>query len=461
MPQTFKLPKLPPDWEWVDEGDPDPLPTAAEAQKSVDQGIGSMLREISGPRQPEPPVPSFLSGVLGPVAKKAAKIAVPYDDPVGLGMLVASSILMPGSPIAGRVIGKIGGKALPIAEDVMSTGLRRVAGMGMIGGLMGGLSGAMQGLTTQLGGEAARKLTQFARMNAQAKDLAMSDPETLGKVVSPIIPTLGSMRSPKDFHLAFKKGAAQTAVSEAYATGFQDVSKAMQGKQIPSEVLTSIRTAGPTGTLPAGANRLMAGLQAPIGYSFDDMVNTIQRLRTVGWTGDEVARGLAAKDHRQAADALSKELMDGLPPDLAERWANVDGMYARGKRIIGLLDDTKLLDKAGNLNIPRLQQKIKSEGYSVRDSYQLAADAANIEKAIFRGAPTLAEDIPGRPGKWFGHAGMGRHGGFLSFFPKPPSMSSYAGQQPYGLSPFGGSIVGQMLRRGVSERANTLAAPEE
>lgn len=463
MPNNFKLPKLPADWEWVDEANPDPRPSVADAQKDATRGIGSVLRQIAGPPKPLPPPPSFLQDVVAPTAKTAFKMAVPYDDPVGMGGLVASLLLTGPTAPGVRALGKIAPKAAEALGGFGSSGLRRVLGMGAVGGAIGGPGGAMQLLTAQLGGEGARKLTQFARMNAQARDLAASDPVTLGKVVSPIIPGLGSMRSPKDFHVAFKKSAAQTAASQAYAAAFSDVSQDVGQKTIFSNVMRELRGSearAQSSFLPPGVRGMQA--QRAVGggkgtpASFDDVMETIKRLRTVGYTGDEVSRGLGAKIARDRASELEGELFGQITPAQAGKVQTLNSDYMRAQRIIGFLDDPKLLDKEGNLNIPRLQQKLKSAGYNVRESYQAASDAAELERALFRGATDLGEDIPGKPGKWFGHAGAYRHGGFFALFPKLPTVGKYAGQEPYGLSPTSASLIGQMLQRGINDKPNTL-----
>jgi hypothetical protein len=439
------LPKLPGDWEWINEDVPppdEPTQTHAQAQKQV----GSILRTVAGPPKPEE-TPTFLKDFLAPTAKTAVETFVP-TDPVGIGLLLASTVLTGGSAPAVRIMGRVAGEMAPVAESLGSSALRRIAGMAGAGaasaGLSGGspIAGAFQGLLTQIGGEGITKLTQWTRMNAQARQLAQEDPETLGKIVTGIIPSIGSMRSARDFHAAFKKGAAQSAISDAYQTGIGELSQALQGKPIPSTALTSIRTAAKTAQMGA-TNPLLGGIQQPASHSFDDMVETIRRLRYQGWNEDEIARGMSARDAREAADLVEKDLLQGLPPPLAEKYQEVNSSYSRGKRLIDFFDDKNLLKENGDLNIPKLQQKIKSEGYSVRDSYQMAADAADLEQELFRGATDLGEDIPSKPGQLLPRVHLG---GGATFLPHLPKLGKFAGRKPAGMTPFQGSAGAQLIR---------------
>lgn len=462
MPRP-KLPTLPSGWEYVNEDAPPTEPEALTAPQANKQ-VGSVLREIAGPLKPPDPPPSLLSGFLEPTAKKFAKTLIP-TTPMDIGMTLAGMILTGGSAPAAKVMGKVGSSMVPLVEEAGASGLRRILGMTAAGAALGkatgtgAVGGAAQGLLMQVGGEGLRKLTQFAGANTQARQLAAEDPERLGQVVSGIIPKLGSIRTPRDFHAAFKKGAAQQAVSDAYREGIDQISGALGQTPIVSKIITSIRTARPAGQLPVAQNKLLAGLQARAGYSFDDAVETLQRLRTIGWTEEEAARGLAAKDARDVAKELEGEIVSQLPPQLAEKFQAVNGNYARGRRLIGFLDDPKLLKENGDLNIPALQKRIKSEGYSVGQSMQVAADAAELEKSLFRGAGSLAEDVAGEPGS----LGARLHLGFLpTFYPHMPKLPSYAGREAAGLNPFQGSMISQMLKRGVNERKPiSLVDPDE
>jgi hypothetical protein len=474
MPNGIKWPTLPSGWRYGDEADLAGLPESSPSSPDVIQkNVGSMFREVMGPRKPIEG-PSIVDELLKPIGKQVADTFVP-QDPLGIGLFLASTLL-PGGPLVKPIMGKVGSKIVPIAKNIGTSGFRRVLGMGGIGaavsGLMGQdpLEGAREGLTTQLGGEGITKLTQFASANTQAKALAQSDPETLGKVVSQIIPGLGKLRSPKDFHLAFKKSAAQTAISDSFRTGLSEVSAAIGQTPIPSVMMKELRgnpalVASPISMSPGV--RGMPAAQAlgyggkPAMYSFDDVAETIQRLRTVGWNADEAARGLKGKDHRQFAEDLETELMQSLPPDVAAKYKAVNEMYARGKRLISFLNDPKLLKPDGMLNIPKLQERIKSKGYSVGQSYQMAADAADLENALFRGSGSLAEDTPGAPGNL---GIMGRLLGLRhssGILPKLKELPIFTGVDPAGLSPFGGSQVMQLLKRSVGQRPNTLRAEEE
>lgn len=460
-----RLPKLPSDWEYVNEDAPPPDPETLSQGQSQKQ-IGSVLRQIEGPPLPPPPLPSFMQSVVKPVAKAALP-----TDPVSIGLFIASS-LMTGSPIAGRVMGKIGGEALPVAEDLMSTGLRRIGGMTAIGGAIGGLPGAIQGALTQIPAEALKKVTQWTRMNAQARDLAREDPIKLGQIVSTIIPNIGDIKSANDFHKAFKLAGAQNAISEAYRKETGEISDKLGNALLPSQAMTDLR--GPArkftpgqGWAGQGAYTVLGGSGQPSKYSFNDLSDTIRRLRSVGWTDEERARGLAATDAREVSVKMADELVQELrktDPALAEKWSNANSMYARGLKIMNFFDDPKMLKPNGDLNVPALQRKLKASGYPTRDSYEVIADALALQDSLFRGDPRLIEDIPGEPGRLLSHFRL--HFGILpTFYPKPPKVGEYAGKAPYGLSDFSASQLTQLLGRGIkatSDRpANTLAAPEE
>lgn len=461
------LPKLPSDWEYVNEDAP-PSDAEALSQGQAQKQIGSVLRQIEGPRLPPSPMPSFLQTVVKPVAKAA----IP-TDPVSIGLFIASS-LMTGSPIAGRVMGKIGGKALPVAEDLMSTGLRRIGGMVGIGGLLGGIPGAVQGALTQIPAEALKKVTQWTRMNAQARDLAREDPIKLGQIVSTIIPNIGEIKSANDFHKAFKLAGAQNAISEAYRKETGEISEKLGNTLLPSRAMTDLR--GPVRKFTPGqgwGGRKAfdvfggAGTDQPTKYAFDDLTETVRRLRSVGWTDEERARGLAATDAREVSVKMADELVQELrktDPALADKWQSANSMYARGLKIMNFFDDPKMLKANGDLNVPALQRKLKSSGYPTRDSYEVIADALALQDTIFRGDPRLIEDIPGEPGRLLSHFRL--HFGILpTFYPKPPKVGEYAGKAPYGLTDFSSSQLMQLLGRGIkaeaTRSANTLAAPSE
>lgn len=467
MADNFKLPSLPSGWSYGYADDPSAAPSADptdEAQK----GVGSVLREIAGPQKPIEQ-PTFLNDFLKPTAEKIADVAIPHD-PVGIGLLLASTVLTGGSAPAVRIMGKIGGELLPVAESMGSSAIKRMVGMGAAGAAAAGLSGesplsgAFQGLMTQIGGEGITKLTQWTRMNAQARQLAAEDPERLGEIVSNIIPSIGSMRSPKDFHAAFKKGAAQSAISKAYTDGMSDVSQKMSGQLIPSQVMMDLR-GNPARSVQSGvlsgagqgmpASQFLGGGGQPGKYTVDDMAETIRRLRYQGWNGDEVARGLNARDARMASDELQKELVSQLPPDVAEQFLKTNESYSRGRRVIDFFDDKNLFKQDGALNVPALQKKIKADGYSVRDSYQMAADAADLEAGLFRGATDLGEDIPGKPGQLLPRIHLG---GSATLLPHLPQVGKFAGREPAGATPFQGSLGGQLIRNYLNPPVH--AAPE-
>jgi hypothetical protein len=459
MPTGFKPPKLPAGWEYIDSTNPDPAPPPAEAASTLQSGVGSVLREIAGPRQPPDNPPTFLSGFLEPTAREVARTVIPQTL-ADVGIFAASLLL--GGPVgpAARLASRVSPELAGVVGGLGRTGVRRVLGTGLGGALGAAASGgdptsaAVQGIATQLGGESISKLTQWARSNAQVMQLARTDPERLGQLLQPILPRLGAMRSPRDFHAAFKRGAAQSAISEAYRTGLSDISTQLGNQPITSGVMTQIRSARPT----PGQNPMLSGWAAPGRYSFDDIAETIRRLRSSGWNGDEAARGLGARDARQAADSLEADLLSGLPPPLADAYTTVNGAYARGARVISFMDDPKLFTPSGDLNIPRLQQKFKSEGYSTGDSYQLAADAVALEQSLFRGAPGLIEDVAGTPGRLLPHV----YTGGASLFPKLPSLPTFAGTAPPGTGPTGGSLIAQMLGRGVGGgQPNSLRAPDQ
>lgn len=460
-----QLPKLPSDWEWVNEDEPPPTPDPLSRTQSQRQ-IGSVLRQIEGPPLPSPPLPSFMETVVKPVAKAA----IP-TDPVSIGLFVASS-LMTGSPIAGRVMGKVGSEMVPIAEDIMSTGLRRIGTMAGVGGLLGGPSGAFQGLVTQGLAEPLKKITQWSRMNKQASDLAKEDPIKLGQIVSQIIPNIGEIKTANDFHRAFKLAGAQTAISEAYRKETEGVAEKLGDTLLPSQAMTDLRGPAKSVTLMRDfggvpASSVLAGPGRAGKYSFEDIANTVRRLRSVGWTEEERARGLAATDAREMSVKMADELAQELrktDPALAEKWQNANSMYARGLKIMNFFDDPKMLKPNGDLNVPALQRKLKGMGYPTRDSYEVIADALALQDTLFRGDPRMIEDIPGEPGRLLSHFRL--HFGILpTFYPKPPKVGEYAGRQAYGLTDFSSSQLMQLLRRGMSAEAkspaNTLKAEEE
>lgn len=470
MPDKYGWPTLPPGSRWLDEEEAagKTPPEAAVTPADIQRNVGSTLRQIMGPPKQEKPAPGLMGGFVGPTLKKTADV-LGLTDPTQLGITLASMVLTGPTAPGVKALSAVAPEAAGMLGKLGATGIRRVVGMGLAGAGSAALSGqdptagGWQGALTQLiGGEGARKLSQFLMASPQATRLAVEDPKMLGQVVSPIIPSLGSMRSPKDFFVAFKKGAAQVATSQAYAAGRQAIKDEVGDKVIRSSTMQAMRgdpalvTSG--GLLPPGVAGMQAGPALQGGaFSFDDVMETIKRLRTSGYTEGEARTGLGALTARDRASALEKELLSQLTPDQAAKVTEVNSMYMRGQRLIDLLDDKKLLKQNGELNIPALQKKYKAMGYNVGQSYQLAADAANLENALFRGASNLPEDLPGKPGKLFGHGGIsGRHG-WLSFLPKLPELGTYAGRENAGLTPFQSSLVGQMLRRGVGgDVPNTL-----
>lgn len=461
MPNSgLKLPKLPAGWSYVNEDLPPEEPSPLTGAESTRQA-GSALRSIMGPL-PEEEQPTFIKNFLKPTAEKTFDVLVPHT-PKDIGIFAAS--LMFGGPLGplARGAAKVAPAAVPALEAMGASWVRRLAGTalgGILGAEAGGDSpvmGGIQGLATALGGEAVAKLSKFLRMNKQAADLAVEDPERLGEVVQQVIPGLKDIRSARDFHAAFKKSGAQTVLSKAYTEGMGEVSNAMQGQLIPSQVMSSVR--GParstTAMDPAWRGRGAAdvlgggGTGEPGKYSIDDLAETIRRLRHVGWNGDELARGLAARDARQTADALQMEVMSSLPPEVGEKFARTNEWYSRGKRLIDFFDDKELLDAKGNLNIQRLQRKVKSEGYSVGESLQIAADAKMLEEGLFRGAPAMVEDVSPISGK-----GLEKFHWHFGFIPtatsRMPQPGAFAGRSNYGVSPTTGSQLMQLLKRGTT-----------
>jgi hypothetical protein len=463
----MKLPNLPSDWEYVSADDPPPAVDPAEAPKLGDKNVGSVLRQVSGPPEPTDG-PSFLSGFLKPTAEKTFDMLVPHT-PRDVGIFAASLIFGgAGGPLA-RVAGKLAPEALPMIEGLGASAMRRIGGTAL-GGMLGSqaqgenpLVGGGMGVATQIGAEGVSKLSKWLRMNSQATALAQEDPEKLGEVVQQIIPDLKDIRSAKDFHAAFKKDGAQTVIAKAYGTAMDDVSQKMQGQLIPSAVMSSLR--GPakavTPNNPAWAGQtassVFGGAGQPGKFTFDDIAETIRRLRYQGWNGDELARGMIARDARQTAKELEQEVLPQLPTDVAEKYSQINESYSRGKRLIDFLDDKSLLDGAGNLNIPRLQKKLKSDGYSVGDSLQIAADAASLEKSLFRGG-SLMEDTPGAGFKFntYLHAGF-----FPSVGVHGPTLPGYAGRSNWGLNPGDSSQLVQFLKRGTERKPISLTAPED
>lgn len=482
MPDKFGWPALPSGARWLNE-DESAGKTPNEqtlSPQQIEGNVGSVLRQIMGPPKPEPAGPRFFSDVVEPVARKATaiprKIVEMNMDPVTLGTTLAATILTGPMAPGVKAISAVAPRLGDAVGALGATGLRRVLGMAGAGAVssvaagQGAMSGAVQGGLQQLiGGEGARKLSQFVGMSYQAAKLAVEDPEKLGKVVLGVIPSLGKIRSPREFFAAFKKSAAQTAVSDAYRKARGSIVEEVGQKVIQSPTMQQMRgnpalvssgVAGlPPGVRGMGAHEALGG---PGGaHSFDDVLETMKRLRTQGYTEDEVKSGLVAMTARDRAAKIETELLSQLTQDQADKVVEMNSRYARGQRIIDLFDDPNLLKKGKEeLNIPALQKKYLSMGYNVGQSYAMAADAANLEAELFRGGP-LGQDIPGTPGKLLGHGGMsGRGHGFLSMMPKLPVLTKYAGRENTGLSPFSSSVLSQMFRKGISP-ANTLKAPEE